>query len=279
MKNNFGQIKMQFPLNHSESQKLPFYILNIGAMENQHPCYRNEGLADYQFLFCTAGKGHLVMEGKEYTITPGTGMYFRPHVAHEYYAEKEPWTTHWIMFNGLAVDFIPSIHQMGDSLFFYVHSMDKLTSLHNKIYSAAELNGLLNINEASVLLYQFLLEMNSCIGTTPKNKQDLMTKRFIQVVHYIESNYNQDITLTELSEIAGITPQHFCRLFKNYYHMRPMEYLIHYRIKHAKHLLTSQKELTLKEIAAQIGFHDLSYFCAVFKKSEGMTPLEFKKMH
>lgn len=279
MKNYFGQIKMQFPLKNAETQKLPFYIINIGAMENQHPCYRPEGLVDYQFLYCTAGKGHLVIEGREYTITPGMGMYFRPYVVHEYYAEEEPWTTHWIMFNGSAVDLVPSIQKMGRSFCFHVYAMDKLSLLHNKVYSSAEMNGLLNINEVSLNLYQFLLEINSCIGSTPKNKQDLRTKQLFHVITYIEANFHQDITLDELADIAGITPQHLCRLFKSTYHMRPIEYLNNYRMKHAKHLLTNQKDLTLKEIAAQIGFHDLSYFCAIFKKSEGVTPVEFKKLH
>ena len=34
--------------------------------------------------------------------------------------------------------------------------------------------------------------------------------------------------------------------------------------------------MTLKEIAASTGFNDLSYFCSLFKKSEGITPTEFR---
>lgn len=277
MKNHFGQIKIQFPIKNEETQKLPFYLCHIGAIQHQHPCYRPEGLADYQFLFCTAGRGHLVLEGIEYTISEGMGMYFRPQVAHEYYAEQEPWTTHWILFHGSAVDMVPSIQRFGNSCVFYVYAMEKLLLLHNKLYTSAESNGLLNINEVSLNLYQFLLELNTCVGETPKNRQHNGMQQLANVITYMESNFSQDITLDELASLAGITPQHLCRLFQKTYHMRPMEYLGHYRMKHAKNLLTSQKELTLKEIAAQIGFHDLSYFCAMFKKSEGMTPSEFKR--
>ena len=62
MHNSFGQVKMQFPVNNADVQKLPFYIFNIGSMEYQHPCYRPVGLVDYQFLYCTSGSGHLIVE-------------------------------------------------------------------------------------------------------------------------------------------------------------------------------------------------------------------------
>ena len=279
MHNSFGQVKMQFPVNNADVQKLPFYIFNIGSMEYQHPCYRPVGLVDYQFLYCTSGSGHLIVEDKHYTISAGMGMYFRPNIIHEYYAEKEPWTTHWILFNGPGVDMIPSITLLGDLYIFHIYSMDKLTQLHDKVYTSAEINGLLNINEVSVYLYQFLLEISSCIGSLPNKNQNLRMKQLADVVTYIETNYSQIITLDELANIAGISPQHLCRLFKSTYHMRPVEYITQYRIKHAKHLLTSQEDLTLKEIAGEIGFNDLSYFCTMFKKIEGMTPVEFKKTH
>lgn len=277
MSNGFDQIKVQFPLTNEDMRNFPFYLCHIGAMEHQHPCHRPEGLIDYQFLFCTSGKGHLMIEGTEYTISQGMGMYFRPGIAHEYYAIEEPFTTHWILFNGKAVDMIPSIQQFGSHCVFYVHAMEKLLLLHSKLYSSVEQNGLLNRNEVSLNLYQFLLEISDCVGETSKNRQQYGVQQLTQVITYMESNFNQDIILDHLASIAGFTPQHLCRLFQKTYHMRPMEYLEHYRMKHAKYLLTSNRDLTLKEIAAQIGYHDLSYFCAMFKKSEGMTPGEFRK--
>lgn len=277
MKNNFRQTKVQFPIKSEEIQNLPFYLCHIGSMEHQHPCIRPEGLADYQFLFCTAGKGRLVIGGTEYIISQGMGIYFKPYIAHEYYAIDEPFTTYWILFNGRAVDMIPSIQQFGSYRIFYIYAMDKLLLLHNKIYSSVEMNGLLNINEISLNLYQFLLEITNCVGETPSHRQQNGVQQLANVITYMEANFNQDITLDDLASIAGFTPQHLCRLFQKYYHMRPIEYLGYYRIKHAKNLLTSNKKLTLKEIAVQTGYHDLSYFCSMFKKSEGMTPGEFKK--
>lgn len=279
MKNTFGHIKIQYPLTNSETQKLPFYVLHVGSMEFQHPCYRPNGLTDYQFLFCTSGRGHLVVSGESYTLTAGMGVFFRPFVPHEYYAEQDPWTTHWVLFNGTAVDMVPSIQHMGQSHVFHVVAPEKLALLHNKIYASAEIGGLLNITDISLNLYEFLLESDSCIGNTPVSKHGLREKQLLDVIAYIEANYQKDISLETLAAIAGITPQHLCRLFKTTYHMRPMEYLTNYRMKHAKFLLMTQKELTLKEIASSVGFRDVSYFCYIFKKSEGITPSEFKNLN
>ena len=279
MNSTFGYIKIQYPLTNSNTQKLPFYVLHVGSMEYQHPCYRPNGLPDYQLLYCTSGRGHLVVSGKEYTLTAGMGIFFRPFVQHEYYAEQEPWTTHWVMFNGSAVDMVPSIQHMGESYIFHVVAPEKLALLQKKIYASTEIGGLLNINEVSLNLYEFLLALDSCIGSTPISKHGLREKQLFDVITYIESNFQEDISLDTLSLIVGITPQHLCRLFKSAYHMRPMEYLTHYRIKHAKFLLMTRKELTLKEIASLVGFRDVSYLCYIFKKTEGITPGEFKNMN
>lgn len=278
MKNQFDMIRIQFPLHNDMTHNLPFYVLHIGSMEFQHPCIRENGLDDFQILFCSSGKGFLSVEGKEYIIQSGMGFFLRPDIPHTYFALEEPWTTHWILFHGNGIDLIPFLYQMGNASIFYVHQPEKYLFLHQKVYSAAEKTGLLNQNELSTQLYAFLLELEGCICDSPQ-KNNAQEERLHQVITYLEQHYAQDITLVELADIAHISPQHLCREFKQYYHMRPMEYLIQYRLNQAKHLLITNPQLTLKEIIHTIGFHDISYFCSAFKKAFGMTPAEFKKSH
>ena len=82
--------------------------------------------------------------------------------------------------------------------------------------------------------------------------------------------------MTVLAEIAGITPQHLCRIFKETMNMRPNEYLTQRRLQEAKSLL-QRNELPISEIAVRSGFPDAGYFSTVFKKHEGLSPLEYKK--
>jgi YesN/AraC family two-component response regulator len=96
-----------------------------------------------------------------------------------------------------------------------------------------------------------------------------------KIKQYIDEHYNQEITLEELSALAAITPQYLCRLFKKYFDLRPFQYITRKRIQQAKKLL-SDNTLSVNEIAHSVGFNDCSYFCAIFKKNEMMSPTEFR---
>ena len=56
-------------------------------------------------------------------------------------------------------------------------------------------------------------------------------------VTYIDKNYSKDISLKELSDICGISRQHFCSVFKKEFGMRQLEYLAKKRISEAKAML------------------------------------------
>ena len=100
----------------------------------------------------------------------------------------------------------------------------------------------------------------------------------LDVVAFIDDNYQSDFSLDELSALANISPQYLCRLFKDCYHMRPFEYLAKKRLQRAKMMLTGEK-YSVNEIAQLVGYNDCSYFCSVFKKREGLSPAEFRALN
>lgn len=278
MKNIDITDKMLFLINTNKLPDYPFYLVHIGSLVNQHPCVRPDGLPDYQLLYCIAGEGLFTVDGHEYHITAGMGVLLKPDAAHEYHAIREPWSTYWVRFSGAGCDMLPQLAGFTTHKLFYIRSFDRLMYLFNTLYASAGQSGLLNNNEVALQLYHFLLEYPECICDNRENVKlhDTKAVRLSEVIAYIEKNYPDDIPLTTLSDIAHTSPQHLCRLFKKTYHLRPVEYINSYRISKAKNLLLSSKGMTLKEIAASTGFNDLSYFCSLFKKSEGITPTEFR---
>lgn len=269
---------MIFPIITDETAKYPFYLTGVGSLENQHDVLRPNGLRDYQILYVTRGKGTLRIDGREFTIAPQMGFYFEPEIPHEYYAKEEPWTTWWITFNGYAVKDLPTITDFGRSFMFYIYEMDRLNLLHSNIYSAAAFTGLSSTADTSYALYRFLLDLNSCVGSEDYKGAQRKSTQLQPVLSYIESHCCSDITLADMANIVGVSSQHFCRLFKQAFYMRPFEYLARCRLQNAKFLLSGMENLTLKEVASKTGFIDASYFSAVFKHYEGITPIQFKKM-
>ena len=92
---------------------------------------------------------------------------------------------------------------------------------------------------------------------------------------YIDTHYNKDISLYDVSREVDISPYYFSKIFKEETGENFIEYLTNVRIEQAKTLLTGSG-LSMKEICAQIGYGDPNYFSRAFKKKTGLTPTEFK---
>lgn len=91
---------------------------------------------------------------------------------------------------------------------------------------------------------------------------------------YIENNYAENITLDELTSLAGLTPYHLVRVFHQQVGLPPHKYLIHVRIERAKALLKMGE--TLAQVAFMTGFTDQSHFTRRFKRVVGVTPGQYR---
>ena len=96
------------------------------------------------------------------------------------------------------------------------------------------------------------------------------------VLTFISDNYSNNISLDDLSRIAGMNPKYFCRYFRSLTGRTPIDYLNYYRIECASEML-STKDITIREVAISCGFNDESYFIKTFNKYKGITPKQFMK--
>lgn len=94
------------------------------------------------------------------------------------------------------------------------------------------------------------------------------------VLEYIDHNYANPVTLSDLSRIAGMSPKYFCRYFHAAIHRTPIDYLNYYRIERSCHILGTT-ELPVTEVAYRCGFNDSSYFVKTFRKYMGITPKQY----
>jgi AraC family transcriptional regulator len=97
-----------------------------------------------------------------------------------------------------------------------------------------------------------------------------------QVLDYINSYLDQNLSLNELADLVHISPYYFARLFKQSTGMAPHQYVTKCRIKKATQLL-AQQNLSVLEITQQIGFQSQSHFTTLFRRSLGVTPTEYRR--
>ena len=108
-----------------------------------------------------------------------------------------------------------------------------------------------------------------------QNEETGVSERLAPVVKYMKENYAYEVTLAELAQLIPMSEGQFCRVFKQYMKMSPMQYLMRYRILQSCHLL-QETDKKIGEIANLAGFNNISYFNKVFLKTIGCTPKEYR---
>ena len=98
-----------------------------------------------------------------------------------------------------------------------------------------------------------------------------------EIVHYINKNYNRQISLEELSQITHFSIRHLTRKFKTVMGVSVTQYILQQRMANAKVLLQSTN-IKIEDIAMENGFGNVSYFCRQFKEENGITPQQFRKL-
>ena len=98
------------------------------------------------------------------------------------------------------------------------------------------------------------------------------------VRRYIDEHFKESITLDQLAELAHINKYYLVHAFRKAYGTSPINYLISRRIQESRFLLTNSNH-SLSQIARILGFSSLSYFSQSFHRTEGVSPMEYRKLH
>ena len=94
-------------------------------------------------------------------------------------------------------------------------------------------------------------------------------------IEYVLENYDHNFDVNEAVKSIGYSPSYFRTIFKREIGITPYAYVLQYRIKEAKELLS--KGYQVKTVCAKVGFDDVFYFSKVFKKIVGQTPSKYKQ--
>lgn len=268
-----------FPVLPKNITDLPFYITGLSVEYLEKRIVRSSGYQDYQWSYCQSGCGKFVVENKVYIIEPNTAFFFRKDIPHEYFSIQDPWITKWITFNGSAIESVLSYMNMNNHEVLSLSQKQELDYIMEEIYNVLSLSDNQKHLEASSLLYKLLIKMKIIKDSSSEEETLNLFKKLQPVIALMDENYSRIITLEELADKINVSKHYLCRIFKQAYLVTPFEYLNQLRIQKSKEAIINDKYIKIKQIAYSVGFNDVSYFCSVFKKIEGCTPIEFKKKH
>ena len=100
-------------------------------------------------------------------------------------------------------------------------------------------------------------------------------RRAVETALWIEAHSHQNIDLAQAAARAEISPFHFLRLFSSVLGVTPHQYLVRSRLRHAARLLADD-EISVTDVAYDVGFGDLSNFVRSFHRAAGVSPRRFR---
>ncbi len=122
-----------------------------------------------------------------------------------------------------------------------------------------------------------MAELTTCVCEEVRRERDTTDKQISEaVIEYVNANcLNQDISLEMAADNFEMSIYTFSTLFKKTVGSGFREYIVKRRLDCAKELILTT-DMTVKSVAAQVGFGDVSYFIRVFKNNFGVTPTQMK---
>jgi AraC-like DNA-binding protein len=150
------------------------------------------------------------------------------------------------------------------------HLIDTLSSVKDGFYA---------VTQFMTILY----ELSKCDGARTlatssyaKVEAGSDSRRILKVKNYISQNYMDEIRLSTMAGIAGMSPSAFSRFFKLHTGRNLSEYIIDLRLGYASRMLVDTSK-SIAEISYACGFNNLSNFNRIFKKKKNCSPSEFRE--
>ena len=153
-----------------------------------------------------------------------------------------------------------------------------------KVYR--ELDTLSSIRDGFYAFMQFmtiLYELSRCEGARALSSTSFAkialpsdSRRVQKVKSYIDAHYHEEIRLSTVADIAGMSDSSFSRFFKLHTGRNLSDYIIDLRLGHACRLLVDSSD-SIAEIGYHCGFNNLSNFNRIFRKRKDCSPSEFRE--
>ena len=133
-----------------------------------------------------------------------------------------------------------------------------------------------NYEEFGVCIDNLKISLYEQRVASVEEHQEQEERAITGITRYLQEHLSEEFSLSVLSDEFHLNPQYISQLFKNEIGVGFLAYLTNIRMEKAKKLLLST-DFSVSKIAEQVGYGDYRVFTKVFKKTEGITPTQYKR--
>ncbi len=244
---------------------------------------------EFEFLVISRGSGKLFVDGAEYELAEGEGIFINSGALHlGIKTDSEPCSFFAIVFspeifgrfgNDLIMNKYVLPIMRGDIVFPSVFGKNEkwgrevlrccseIGELAEKMMPCYELK----IKELFLRIWRICTEHSE----VRSEDHDKGLEKIKKAIEFIQNEYSAPLSLNDIASSAGMSREHFCRSFSSVMHMTPFDYVNRVRIDNGCRMLT-ESDMPIGEISERCGFNSFSYFSKKFRALTGQTPAEYR---
>ena len=240
---------------------------------------RTVGASQAVFIYCGRGAGWCELAGSRHVIRAGEVLVIPPGTPHVYGAdERQPWTIHWFHAQGTLVpEYLAELNISLPNPLIFLGDDPQWLGLFEEVLDSLE-HGYTQqqLLHASHALAHLLAVMVRHRHESWREQPDAPQK-IAQTIAYMKRHLEQALPLDALAALATLSRSRYTALFKEQTGYAPIDYFNRLRIHRASQLLDTT-QLSIKAIAAQLGYEDPLYFSRVFRLVNGASPMEYRRL-
>lgn len=267
--------------------ELPLYVVISRLAKNYKLHYHN--FAELSLVI--EGSGEEILNGKSHPLVPGTVSFLLPNHIHELIIPPGSVLTKYsCMFDinlVLSEAYDPAICGKILTIGNDLPSRFDLTTEQNEYFSKLiedlfqeyhskrlGKNTVIKskLSEACVFLLRTVQEQEQPDAAANPDK----TGTVMEMLKYIHLHYTENLSLTQLSGLLDRNPSYLSSIFKRHVGQSFVAYLHALRIGRAASLILTT-QMTISEIALEVGFDNFRTFSKVFKEMKGVSPQDFRR--
>ena len=248
----------------------------------------------FELVVIASGRSGYTYDGREYEIHAGDTFIVPPGRYHQYHDQCGIDVLNFLWYpDDLPLDFRKLGEISSFRAFFNLEpnsrnafSFEHHLVLSNEQLAVIEKHHRQMVEEQKVqrdggelritcILFDVLILLGRYYGEMRRNSKPNTLLRMEQVAEFIEKNHAYNLRREDAAKVFGRGVRMFSDTFNRSFGMSFSDYLTKIRLRHAQQML-SETQLRITDIALECGFCDSNYFCAVFKKTYGITPRKYR---
>lgn len=229
-----------------------------------------------ELFFIVGGKGQFLIEDRLYPVDINNLVMINPNVPHtEVSLNAQP--LEYIVLGIDGIELATTENSNGQFSILDHYESAEISGCLRNILREMELKnpGYEDICQAymEILIIRLMRTTSLAVPTEP---QTVSTNRQCAAVQrYIDLHFKEALTLEQLADEGHMNKFYLSHAFKKEYGISPINYMISKRIEESKYLL-AETDLSMSQIAQLLGFSSLSYFSQVFRRTQDISPMEYR---